>query len=178
MDQTISRILVAGVGNELKRDDAFGVAFVKDWDIAAPNCFLKAMEVGIGGIHLVQELHSGYDILVLVDAVDWQGAPGDIFFREVSSVSDLKEMDVFERRNFLADMHYTNPDRALMLAKGLGVLPCKVFILGCQAGIHDEFAIGLTSEVKAAIPKARKILEQWLNNNIPSQSKNICHENN
>ena len=169
----LPRILIAGVGNELRRDDAFGVEFIKAWDIESSHGFLKAMEVGIGGIHLVQELHTGYDILVLVDAVDWDGAPGDVFFREVDSVSDLSDMDVFERRNFLADMHYTNPDRALMLAKGLNILPDKVFILGCQAGVHDEFAIGLTSAVKAAIPKAKRMLKHWINQNISTQSQNV-----
>ena len=71
-------------------------------------------------------------------------------------------MPVFEKRTFLADMHYTNPIRALMLAKALKVLPKEVYILGCEAAEHDDFAIGMTDVVENAIPKAIVRLKNWL----------------
>lgn len=158
-----NEILIAGVGNELKQDDAFGVLFVRrlaektgQW----PN--INIMEVGIGGIHLVQELHKGYDVLILADAVSYGEIPGSIHLRELTSIGDLNEMAVDERRDFLADMHYTNPIRALMLAKALNVLPVRVMILGCEAKNHDEFAIGVSIEVQNAISKADKLIFQWL----------------
>ena len=67
-----------------------------------------------------------------------------------------------QKREFLADMHYTNPIRALMLAKALKVLPEKVYILGCQSLKHDDFAIGMSDEVEKAIPKAIEKLSKWL----------------
>ena len=155
-------VLIAGIGNELRQDDAFGMEFVKQYAKEKIPEWVKIMEVGIGGIHLVQELHSKYDILVMVDAVDWGNKPGTIEFQEVKSISDITEMPVFEKRTFLADMHYTNPTRALMLAKALDVLPKKVYILGCQSAQHDDFAIGMSEAVKAAIPKAVSILGKWL----------------
>ena len=44
-----SKILIAGVGNELRQDDAFGIEFVKRWDqtVSTPS-HIKSMEVGIG----------------------------------------------------------------------------------------------------------------------------------
>ena len=106
----LKKILIAGVGNELKQDDAFGIEFAKKFrDVVSDVSHIVVMEVGIGGIHLVQELHAGYDILVLVDAVAWGEQPGHIYFREMEKVSDIEEMPVFEKRTFLADMHYTNP---------------------------------------------------------------------
>lgn len=157
-------ILIAGVGNELRQDDAFGMEFVKHWNQnVTHDDHIKTMEVGIGGIHLVQELHSEYDILIMVDAVDWEGEPGHLFFQEVEKISDIEEMPLDEKRAFLADMHYTNPMRALMLAKALKVLPEKVYILGCQSAQHDDFAIGMSEEVTAAIPKAIEKLSNWLN---------------
>ena len=156
-------ILIAGVGNELRQDDAFGMEFVKYWNQNISHAdHIKTMEVGIGGIHLVQELHSGYDILIMVDAVDWEGEPGQIFFQEVEKISDIEEMPLDEKRAFLADMHYTNPTRALMLAKALKVLPEKIYILGCQSVAHDDFAIGMSEEVKMAIPKAIEKLNSFL----------------
>ena len=157
------KILIAGVGNELKQDDAFGIEFAKIFRTKVAHLDnIMVMEVGIGGIHLVQELHAGYDILILVDAVAWGEEAGHIYFREMEKVSDIEEMPVFEKRVFLADMHYTNPIRALMLAKALKVLPAEVYILGCEAAEHDDFAIGMTAVVTQAIPKAIDKLLSWL----------------
>ena len=159
----LKKILIAGVGNELKQDDAFGVEFAKKFrDSVSHLANIMVMEVGIGGIHLVQELHAGYAILVLVDAVAWGEEPGHIYFREMEKVSDIEEMPVFEKRTFLADMHYTNPIRALMLAKALKVLPNEVYILGCEAAEHDDFAVGMSRVVEDAIPKAIGQLQSWL----------------
>lgn len=157
------QILVVGVGNELKQDDAFGIEFVKAFSetIKIPE-HIKVMEVGIGGIHLVQELHHGYKMLIMVDAVEWGEEPGHLYFREMESVADIEDMPVFEKRTFLADMHYTNPIRALMLAKALKVLPPEIYILGCEAKEHDDFAIGMSDVVKNAIPQAIEKLRLWL----------------
>lgn len=163
-------ILIAGIGNVLKQDDAFGIEFVKifDREVELPP-HIKIMEVGIGGIHLVQELHNTYGILILVDAVEWGEEPGHIYFREMESVSDIETMPVFEKRTFLADMHYTNPIRALMLAKALDVLPAKIYILGCEAAEHDDFALGMTPVVEAAIPEAVDRLKKWLQLNVSEE---------
>ncbi|SDB34086.1 hydrogenase maturation protease [Flavobacteriaceae bacterium MAR_2010_188] len=156
-------ILIAGVGNELKQDDAFGIEFVKAFrnKVKIPD-HIKLMEVGIGGIHLVQELHYGYDILIMVDAVDWGEKPGHLHFKEMESVADIDDMPVFEKRTFLADMHYTNPIRALMLAKALDVLPKKIYIFGCEAKEHEDFAIGMSDVVIDAISKGIEKLANWL----------------
>jgi len=157
------KILIAGVGNELRQDDAFGIEFVRAWEKSMPkNDLINTMEVGIAGIHLVQELFTGYDMLVLVDAVDYKRTPGSISIEEVEKLSDIEQMPLDQKREFLADMHYTNPTRAMMLAKALKVLPEKVYILGCQSAKHDDFDIGMSVEVTAAIPVAIKELNKWM----------------
>ncbi len=162
------KILIAGVGNELRQDDAFGIEFVRAWsETVPPNEQIRTMEVGIAGIHLVQELHTGYGTLVLVDAVDYKRKPGTISIEAVEKISDITEMPLDQKREFLADMHYTNPTRAMMLAKALNVLPEKVYILGCQSARHDDFDIGMSDEVSAAIPIAIKELQQWIYKSQP-----------
>lgn len=157
-------ILIAGVGNELRQDDAFGIEFVRRWSVDVPKYSnITTMEVGIAGIHLVQELHTGYDILVLADAVDYEREPGTISIERVEELSNIEEMPLDKKREFLADMHYTNPTRAMMLAKALKVLPEDVFILGCQSAQHDDFALGMSEEVTQALPVAVKALSDWLN---------------
>ena len=85
------RVLVAGIGNVLHGDDGFGVAVAQrlaQRPDLPPN--VKVVETGIGGISLVQELFDGYDVLLMVDAVDRRGAPGQIFLLE-TQVQDLRE---------------------------------------------------------------------------------------
>lgn len=160
-----AKILIAGVGNELRQDDAFGIEFVRAWQKQMQEIDqINVMEVGIGGIHLVQELHNNYNFLIMADAVEWGGKAGKLYLRKVESISDIEKMPLDEKRTFLADMHYTNPMRALMLAKALKVLPKEVYILGCEAAQHDDFAIGMSEEVKKAIPEAVDLLKNWISN--------------
>ncbi len=148
------RVLVAGVGNVLQGDDGFGVRVVQE--LAARTDLppgVDVIEVGIGGMSLVQELFSGYSALVVVDAVDRGGKPGTIYLLE-AEVPDLADMSVEEREDHLADMHLATPARAFVLAKGLGVLPPRVYILGCQPTTIEELYIGLSEAVEGAVTPA------------------------
>lgn len=144
-------VLVAGVGNVLRGDDGFGIAVVQHLarrrDLPPT---LTVVEVGIGGISLVQELLDSYDMLLIVDAVDRGGVPGTIYLLELE-VPDLAKWPFEQRQDFLADMHMTTPSRALILAKALGVLPPTIYLLGCQPTTCDELIIGLSKPVEHAI---------------------------
>lgn len=156
------RILISGVGNVLRQDDGFGVEVINR--LLERNelpAGVTVIETGIGGIRLVQELLDGYDILILVDAVQRDGQPGQLYLLE-ADVPDLESFSFDERNEFLADMHYTNPTRAMMLAKAIHALPPRVYILGCQPAAYDDFELGLSPEVEAAIPAAISQIEEWI----------------
>lgn len=144
------------MGNVLRRDDGFGVQVAQRLAEKAglpPN--VDVIEVGTGGISLVQELMAppGYDVLLLLDATARGGEPGQVYVLE----AEVPELDSFPeeiRRDFLADMHYAVPSRALVLAKALGSLPARTLIIGCQPDLVDEFAIGLSAPVKAGVETA------------------------
>src|SRR5712691_3678814 len=144
-------VLVAGVGNVLRGDDGFGIAVVQQLAQRSdlPST-VKVVEVGIGGISLVQELLDGYDVLLIVDAVDRGGTPGTIYLLE-PEVPDLAQWPFEQRQDFLADMHMTTPARALILAKALGVFPPAVYLLGCQPTTCDDLILGLSAPVKRAV---------------------------
>ncbi|MCE7988151.1 MAG: hydrogenase maturation protease [Caldilinea sp. CFX5] len=148
------RILITGVGNVLRQDDGFGIAVVHhllDQGNLPPG--VTVMETGIAGIRLVQELLTGYDVLIIVDAVQRDGEPGQLFLL-AAEVPDVYALDFDRRCEFLADMHYTNPTRAMMLAKAIHALPAQVVILGCQPAHYDDFDLGLSPVVEAAVPRA------------------------
>lgn len=146
--------LVAGVGNELKCDDAFGVlaaARMRDDSRMADDIVIQ--EVGIGGIHMVQELMRGYDALILFDAFDRGGDTGQLWLLE----PELPDIDSFteeERRNFFADVHYATPVRAMTMARAVGALPSLVRIIGCQPSDADAFGMNIHADVEAAVPRA------------------------
>ena len=141
------RILVAGVGNVLRGDDGFGVAVAQrllEGDVPAQ---VQVLDIGIGGIHLVQELLAGADALVVVDALDLEKAPGTVVVqrpevREIAGPDDL------------ADVHYSTPERALMFARGLEILPASVWLVGCQVVDAERLGEGLSPAPAAAVDLA------------------------
>ncbi|SRR6266568_6747611 len=144
-------VLVAGVGNVLRGDDGFGIAVVQRLS-RRPDLppTVTVTEVGISGISLIHELFDGYDVLLIVDAVDRGEAPGTIYLLE-PQVPDLAQWPFEQRQDFLADMHMTTPSRALILAKALDVLPPGVYLFGCQPTTCDDLVIGLSAPVERAV---------------------------
>lgn len=149
------------MGNVLRRDDGFGVEVARRLlaaDSLPPH--VRVVEVGIGGISLVQELMTppGYDILLLIDAAARGDEPGRVAVLDVD-VPATDELPALVRQDFFADMHYATPDRALTLAQAVGALPQQTFIIGCQPG-NCEYAIGLTPPVAAAVDEALRLIAQ------------------
>ncbi len=155
------RVLVAGMGNDLCRDDGFGIAAVREYAPEAPPG-ARVIETGTGGITLVQELMDGYDALVIVDAVERGGEPGTVYLLG-TDVPDLDAMSEQSRREFLADMHYAVPSRALILARALAVLPPTTYILGCQpleCGLGMELSAPVLAGVREAVARLRVLVPQ------------------
>lgn len=154
-DSRQPRILIAGMGNILRRDDGFGVAVAQRLQAADLPTNVTVVEVGTGGISLVQELMAppGYEMLVLLDAVQGDGPAGRVVVLD-ADVPDLDDFPDAIRRDYLADMHYAVPARALVLAKALGVLPEKTLIVGCRPEVHEAFEIGLSRSVTGAVEAA------------------------
>ena len=156
----MAKVLIAGMGNILRRDDGFGVEVAKR--LVAENTFpagVRVIEVGIGGIHLVQELMAGYEMLIVVDALERGSMPGTVHVL-AAEVPDLADWPESQRQDFLADMHYTTPSKALILAKALGVLPSKVFIVGCQPVEVDDLGIGLSESAEQATAETIRHIER------------------
>lgn len=146
------RILVAGMGNVLREDDGFGVRVAERLLEEGVPPGVTVREVGTGGIHLVQELMAGYDAFVLVDTVDRGRRPGEVFLLE-PEVPETGELSEAERASVLADTHYTVPSKVLVVAKALGALPGRTYILGCQPG-SVELGLEMGEEVAGAVGRA------------------------
>ncbi len=155
-------MLVAGVGNVLRGDDGFGPAVVRR--LTGLPTAVKVVETGIGGIALLQELMDGYDGLIVVDAVDRGASPGTVF--EI-------EPEVGEAVH-VPDIHLANPERVFNMAKGIGVLPERLLIVGCQPSHLEELGEALSPPVERALDVAAAMVEQtvrtWLEPGAPGDS--------
>ncbi len=141
------------MGNVLRGDDGFGIRVVEI--LAASEelpANVKAYEAGIGGIGLVQELMTGYDALILIDAIDKGREPGSLFV--VEPVTHLRKADELKLHESMVDMHYADPSKVLILATALNVCPPKVFLVGCQPEYVDDAVEGLRPSVERAVPLA------------------------
>jgi hydrogenase maturation protease len=149
-------VLVACVGNVLRGDDGFGPAVAARLKGRLP-LGAELLETGIGGVAVVQELLAGYGGLVVVDALDDGAEPGTV-------VAVVPEVD--PARGHVPDLHLANPARVLAMAKGLGVLPDRVAIVGCQPAGADDLGEGLSPAVERAVAvaaaKVEEIVVSWL----------------
>lgn len=155
------KILVAGVGNVLRGDDGFGIAVAQKLEARPHAKNVTIMETGIAGISLVQELMDGYDMLIVADAVNRDGVPGTIYLIE-PDVTDHDEKASNALHQSLVDAHYSDPAKVFILAKALGVLPPRVFLVGCQPADYDELGADLSPAVMQAVQLAVEQIEHLI----------------
>jgi len=152
----MTKILVAGIGNELFGDDGFGVAVVQELqrrqerEPARRRAELTLMNAGTRGFDLVSALLDGYDAAVLIDAAPRGRAPGTLYVLDPTPVEATPSsgLDVW------LDPHRLEPVRALMLAKAAGAPLSRIFVVGCEPAEQLEMSDQLSPAVAAAIAPA------------------------
>jgi len=165
------RVLIAGVGNVLRADDAFGVEVARRLaDVALPEG-VRVVETGIGGISLVQELQDGFDALVVVDVVDRGREPGTVMLID-PEVVDVHTLSWSERHELVTDSHLVTPERVLMMARALGVLPDKVLLVGCQPvdaeSVGEEMSEPVARAVDVAVSEVLRHVDELTAPGVPS----------
>ena len=95
----------------------------------------------------------GYDALIVVDAVERDRAPGTVYLLE-PQVPDALTLSPDALDALLGHLCDTELSRLFILAKALGALPEKVFVVGCQPQSCDELGTGLTEPVLKAVEVA------------------------
>jgi hydrogenase maturation protease len=154
-----TRVLVACMGNVLRGDDGFGVAVARELEDRDLPAAVEVSEVGISGVSMAQDLLAGYDALVLVDAMEREGAEPGTIHVERATVPDLDQYGTREIAGFAADMHQTDPNKVLVLGEALDVLPDPAVLVGCEPLGTDELEDELSEPVGAAVPRAVEHIE-------------------
>lgn len=164
-----ARALVAGIGNIFLGDDGFGPAVARELAIAPPPG-ARVEDYGIRGVHLAYELLEGYEMVVLVDAVSREDAPGTL------SVIDASE-DGAGGDGLLeaVDAHGMNPVAVLRMVGDMGGQLGRVMVVGCETASVED-GIGLSPPVEAAVPVAAAMVRQLLEAMFSSSSLSLLKE--
>lgn len=149
------RSLIVGFGNPLRGDDGVGLAALRELEGASLPEGVRCSDVGIGGMALVHELQSGWDRLVIIDAVQRGGLPGTIYVL-TPTFPDITGLTADAKREMLVDAHMAEPYSAMRLADALGLLPAEIHVVGVEAPETEELTLELSAAVRRAVPFAAK----------------------
>ena len=117
------RRAVIGIGNPLRRDDGIGIILVKklrEEKLSDVIC----IDAGTGGIQLLPIL-SNYDRIIIVDAVNFNGKPGE------TKVFNLDEIKIEKEKNLLS-IHMMNIIEVIQLYEKLEEKKLEVTIFGIK----------------------------------------------
>ncbi len=141
------RKLVVGIGNPILGNDSVGVRVAEklrnefDVKIATPTTLIEAI--------------SGYDRVVIVDAICGFGKIGEIFEIEIAENLDIRLSHSIGIMEMLSIAKAIHPDR----------IPGDIRIVAVEIG---EIRIGeeLSEDVERAVDKAAKVIRDLLSDKV------------
>ncbi len=146
-------IIVLGVGQSLRRDDAAGLEAVRLWQQKHPQTAARVrVEISeLPGLALLDYL-IGMDAAIIVDAVKSGSAPGTL--HHVSP----EELLAFSEDS--ASAHGWGVAETLQLGRSLypDLSNCRITLIGIEVAQVD-MGEGLSSAVQAALPAAVEMIE-------------------
>ncbi|WP_435192457.1 hydrogenase maturation protease [Nonomuraea sp. bgisy094] len=150
-------VLVAGVGNVFLGDDGFGVEVARRLlsEAGLPEGVVVA-DFGIRGIHLAYELLTGYDEVILIDAVPMDEPPGTLTVLE-PALDEAGPVDDVLARGALTDAHGMTPDAIFGLLRAFGVTTGRILLVGCRPADTSP-GMELSEAVARAVPHAAELV--------------------
>lgn len=152
--------LIAGFGNIFSSDDGLGSAVLRTLANVDLGGDVRVRDFGTGGMYLALEMLTGYDLVVIVDAVARDDPPGTVFAIDCTGSFDAAEGP--------SDAHGMSVGAVLSLYRrlrretGTNSDP-RVVVVGCVPQNLDD-GMDLSEPVRAALPACagmvRKLLEQ------------------
>jgi hydrogenase maturation protease len=152
------QILVAAVGNLWKRDDGFGTAVATRLRERTQPSGVSIADFGTSGLDLAYEVMRGYSALVLIDVTRQGGAPGTLYVME----ADPESIELGIEDGDIIDPHDMDPRTVLRFVKSVNGWPGKVIVIGCEPAEVEEYGIGLSAEVEAAVETAVGLVHEQI----------------
>lgn len=149
-------ILVLGIGQSLRGDDASGLEAVQLWQQTHPwtAARVRVVRSEFPGLGLL-ELLDGMDAAVIVDAVLSRGPAGTVIRLCTEELACFKSEAGFSHGWGVAET----------LGLGISIKPgltnCRITLIGV-VGVNFGIGMGLSPAVRAALPKAGQMIEKEL----------------
>ena len=146
------RLLIAGIGNVFRGDDAFGCEVAR---VLAERPLPEGVVVrdfGTRGFDLACALLDGYDGAILLDAAARGRSPGTLYLIEPARAEAQATVEP----------HGLTPEHVLRLVAALGGEPPWLRVIGCEPSSlgDEEGAMGLSEPVRAAVAEAIRMAEE------------------
>ena len=149
------RTLILGIGNILWADEGFGVrvaqALLEAYQF--PSC-VNVLDGGTQGLALMPLVQEA-DVLIILDAVDFQLEPGtlvELQDTEVPAYLGAKKMS----------LHQVSFQEVLALCQLLGNCPEHLLLVGVQPEVLEDYGGSLSAVVKRQIPAAMDCVLAYL----------------
>lgn len=150
------RLLIAGIGNIFRGDDAFGCEVARVLASRSLPEGVLVRDFGTRGFDLACALLDGYDGAILLDAAARGRLPGTLYLIEPERAEPQAAVDP----------HGLTPEHVLRLVAALGGEPPWLRVIGCEPaslGDEDDGAMGLSAPVQAAVAEAVRMAEELAN---------------
>ncbi len=168
----MSQILVAGIGNIFKGDDAFGAEVARRLAQSQLPAGVKVVDFGIRGIDLTYALLDGYDAAILVDTAQRGAAPGT-----VSIIAPERPLaGVVAPGDLFLEPHNLDPAKVLRVVEALGGGCQHILLVACEPetfGDEETGAMGLSPPVASAVDVAIKAVERLVGDLLREQQSKL-----
>lgn len=150
----MTKIVVIGIGQSLRGDDAAGLEAVRQWKERFPETAgrpeVQIEASGLPGLALLDMLND-VEAAILVDAVQGSARPG--------TIHRLSEAELESFTSASKSAHGWGVAETLRLRRQLTDARAKVRIIGIEAE-QMELGSGLSKAIHEAIPEACNVLEE------------------
>jgi hydrogenase maturation protease len=140
----MQKIGIIGIGNLLRKDDGVGIFLLERLQKQKKELpkNIEFIDGGTGGMNLLHLL-AQFDTVLLIDAVDFKGRPGET---RVFSLKDIQS----QKKPVMISTHDSDFLNLLRLSQELKELPEILVIFGVQ--LRDiSHGIGLSKEIETVL---------------------------
>lgn len=148
----MKKIGIVGIGNPLRNDDGIGIILLEKLNNIKNtiSADFELIDGGTGGMNLIHKFPL-YDIIFIIDAVNFNGKPGD------SNIFNLEEI-VNKKIQINTSTHGDDILKVINLSKQLNEKPNRFIFFGVQPK-DTSHGTNLSSEIENKIDSYLNILK-------------------